>query len=65
MRVMGPREKTKRGCDFCEDYVAISGCIHRECPYHELDDVKTYREYEKKIKGKSPLERYLKKLFLL
>lgn len=46
----------KRGCEYCTDMVIISkkqtyiirGCIHSECPYHELDNFKSYNEYLKK-----------------
>jgi hypothetical protein len=61
MRKIGPREKHKRGCEFCADHRDFKGCIDDSCPYHELDDVKFYSEYEKKIKGDSPFERFMKK----
>ena len=48
----------KRGCDYCADMVMIKknggenthGCIHMKCPYHELDNYKTYDEYLSKTK---------------
>ena len=51
------RQVMKRGCDCCMDMVVIHklrggtvvrGCPHLQCPYHELDQYKTYTEYLKK-----------------
>ena len=41
-------EAKKRGCHWCADFKRK--CQHEVCPYHELDDVKTYDEYLKKAK---------------
>lgn len=44
-------EALKRGCRYCADSVKKDGkirrCIHEECPYHELDEFKTYHDYLK------------------
>lgn len=71
MRLVKDCEPNKRGCNYCADTVlkAPGGkhprkfCIHNSCPYHELDNVKNYREYEKNQKNE--LEYLLKKLFAL
>lgn len=51
------RQVVKRGCDYCMDMVilrkapkqlAVRGCPHLQCPYHELDQYKSYMEYLKK-----------------
>lgn len=42
-------EYVKRGCYYCADYIDRE-CIHEKCPYHELDNVKSYNEYLKKAK---------------
>ena len=46
MRTVSLEEKRQRGCAYCLDYKR--GCKYEECPYHELDDVKTYGEYLEK-----------------
>lgn len=48
-RVKYPTRVKKRGCTYCADYID-SKCIHKECPYHELDNVKSYEEYLRKAK---------------
>lgn len=67
----------KRGCYLCADvvkhkfkrngkYIVIAKmCPYDECPYHELDDVKCYSEYDKRVKktGRNLLEAWLKKVF--
>lgn len=70
MRRLTQNDMVKRGCRYCLDYRksgnnSFKGCIHDECPYHELDDVKDYKQYEKSIEGNSTIEAYLKKLFSL
>lgn len=40
------KEMKKRGCHYCADFKRR--CPHEVCPYHELDNVKTYDEYLKK-----------------
>lgn len=39
-------EQKKRGCHYCADFKRK--CPYAECPYHELDEFKTYDEYLKK-----------------
>ena len=75
MRRVKDCNPNKRGCHFCADTVKRKTdgfcvqklCIHNKCPYHELDDVKSYMEYDKKVRksGENALEAYLKKLFSL
>lgn len=76
MRYVIDCNPSKRGCDLCADVVikhdTATGngrkfCIHDECPYHELDDVKRYIEYDKRVKKSSNhnLETWLKKIFIL
>lgn len=51
MRPLKLREIEQRGCRFCADRTSdnnYSHCPHEECPYHELDKVKDYKEYMKK-----------------
>lgn len=48
MRRVRNAERAQRGCGECIDRVS-GKCPHEECPYHELDDVKTYGEYLKRI----------------
>lgn len=48
MRVVSSEEKRQRGCEYCLHHKKRSGCSFNECPYHELDDVKTYGEYLEK-----------------
>lgn len=66
MRTLARSEMIQRGCEFCLDHRsngrAGTGCIHAKCPYHELDNVKTYREYEKSLKGEDIIRRYVKKI---
>lgn len=58
MRYVKRAEQKQRGCEWCIDtqrtYKRIKttgkmnirmSCIHDKCPYHELDNVKTYSEY--------------------
>lgn len=60
MRHVKNVERKQRGCEWCIDTVRTykrirtTGktnirmcCIHEKCPYHELDNVKTYSEYLK------------------
>ena len=44
-RKLTQEEKKKRGCIYCADCVEEKRCIHTECPYHELDDFRSYKEY--------------------
>lgn len=50
--------KHKRGCGYCLEYipsrkvgntVTKSKCPHDVCPYHEMDNVKTYDEYAESV----------------
>ena len=65
MRKLNHREMIKRGCLYCEDCSHGSGkdtrCPYDKCPYHELDNVKTYGEYILKT-DKSGLARALAEL---
>ena len=51
MRKLKQNEIFKRGCAFCLDMIPPPRknqnrwCSHDKCPYHELDDAKTYGEY--------------------
>ena len=54
MRALTYEEKRKRGCVYCTDYQSkkgkygtINGCMHDECPYHELDKYEKYKDYLK------------------
>lgn len=62
MRYIKNVERKKRGCEWCIDTVRkytkirTTGktnirmqCIHKKCPYHELDNVKSYTEYLRSI----------------
>lgn len=54
MRELNQREILKRGCIYCADKQRVLGerrisqCPNDECPYRELDSVKTYGEYIQK-----------------
>ena len=58
MRPIHDGERKQRGCSYCKDLVLQDitwnkkykqrNCPHEKCPYHELDDIKTYKEYLKK-----------------
>lgn len=67
MRELMQSEILKRGCRFCADKTRIfsgakvSHCPHEECPYRELDNVKTYGEYIRKT-NTSGLARALEEL---
>jgi hypothetical protein len=69
MRYLTKREIYKRGCIYCLDKSqvhdhrggVISQCPYDKCPYHELDNVKTYGEYIQKT-NKSGLARVLANL---
>lgn len=67
MRELSQREKTKRGCIYCADRtrpkyrMGCTTCPYDECPYHELDNFKSYDEYMKKSK-KGGLARLLEAL---
>lgn len=61
MRFITDCNPGKRGCEFCADkqktIIKVNGeilnrnvCPYDECPYHELDDVESYFQYEKRIK---------------
>ena len=55
MRYLKEKEQKKRGCSCCLDAVMKKSyygfvsrhCPFDECPYHELDEYDTYREYLK------------------
>ena len=55
MRKIHLDRKRKRGCGYCLDFIPSgkvgkrSKCPYDECPYHELDDVKTYDEYAESV----------------
>ena len=61
MRKLHNSDYRQRGCVYCNDTVRKRRrnadkkyrihCIHDECPYHELDNIKSYYEYMKKLKG--------------
>ena len=68
----------KRGCDLCADHIKVKAkvnyevltrkvCPYDECPYRELDDVKKYSEYDKRVQkaGTYNIESWLKKVFVL
>ena len=70
MRFVVDCNPQKRGCDICADVKKISSwdkhlckyvprriCPYDECPYHELDDVKCYSEYDKRVKKKLNLKK--------
>ena len=67
MRVLKESETYQRGCWLCADLHKVRGgrrvnhCPYEECPYHELDSVKTYGEYMRKTKS-SRLARALAEL---
>ena len=78
MRFVVDCNPNKRGCDICADvkktmswdkqkskFVPRRICPYNVCPYHELDDIKHYSEYDRMAKkqGKSWLEEWLKKIF--
>lgn len=50
MRLLKLSEIEQRGCRFCADEIRKNRnmCPYEECPYHELDNVKTYGEYMQK-----------------
>jgi hypothetical protein len=50
--------KHQRGCGYCADVIPYedkgtwrtkSKCPYDECPYHELNSVKSYEEYIKEV----------------
>ena len=55
MKWLSVKEKNKRGCVYClhvkrlehNDGTLGTACPYNECPYHGLDDYKTYTEYLK------------------
>ena len=56
MRELHKEEIEKRGCEFCADAMPPDNggkghvqrqCPHEKCPNHELDNVKSYKEYLK------------------
>ena len=64
MRQLKLSEIEKRGCRYCDARTSekkYSYCPHEECPYHELDKVKSYGEYIQKT-NKSGLARALREL---
>ena len=70
MRPFTDKENRQRGCDFCADKMRmydakkrhnVNLCPHDKCPYHELDNVKTYGEYIQNT-DKSGLARVLANL---
>ena len=62
MRIIRKEEQGRRGCVFCTERVSCrsernekvrSRCPYDECPYHELDGVKSYGEYLKATQDQS------------
>ena len=53
MRNTTPKERMKRGCYDCADKVSGYGavCKHDVCPYSDLDDHDSYRDYIKSTGG--------------
>lgn len=54
MRIIHNKERVQRGCIYCEEVMPPEKdgrnprqrkCPHEECPYHQLDGMKTYGEY--------------------
>ncbi len=71
MRTVRKREKEQRGCMYCEDWVEgfeikgkyiPGGCKHTQCPYHEMDNEKSYDEYLKHTKMDNTVYQFLKGL---
>jgi hypothetical protein len=72
MRILTWKEKNKRGCLDCADMVITlskddarvrcRACIHDVCPYHELDQFDTYKQFLKSDR-KDVLAVALEKLF--
>ena len=61
MRELKQKTLKKRGCDYCLDHrkpnaASLHRCIHRECPYHELDGFETYEEFFKVTESQNPLK---------
>ena len=58
MRKINKPIKRKRGCAYCLDFIPWemvgntrkkAKCPHEECPYHEMDNSKTYDEYVESV----------------
>jgi hypothetical protein len=55
MRRLRKKCIVQRGCDYCLDRIPpaelgdVSRCPHFVCPYHELDEAESYKEYLKSI----------------
>lgn len=77
MRLLQAREKEQRGCIFCNDsksakrdggvelekHERVLLCKWDECPYHELDNIRRYKEYEyKAMKDFKGLESFLRSI---
>lgn len=69
VRLVDVKEIKQRGCPICADAIALKGpnchgsgapssksygCPYSECPYHELDNIKSYQEYEHKYRKNPP-----------
>ncbi len=78
MRYIIDLNSNKRGCEICADVVKAKrhyngettypkACPYDECPYHELDDVKNYSEYDKRMKklGGNIIDELAKKILAL
>ena len=59
MRALSNQERKKRGCNYCNDVDAKKHgmvwkveCPFDECPYHALDNHKTYEEFMESDDGK-------------
>lgn len=66
MRKIHNEDARKRGCRWCADSLKPEGRKGRmrpydECPYHELDQFESYREYLKSVKD-DPVSKFLKLL---
>ena len=77
MRPLADCNPKKRGCLLCADMIKVpslhdkafqsKACPYNKCPYHELDDFKTYADYDRHAKkeGQRQMESWLKKVFEL
>lgn len=68
MRKLRKKEKAIRGCIYCKNLTESqiikgkfvpAGCPYAECPYHELDNVKSYDEYLKNANIDDPVNKFL------
>lgn len=63
MRKIHNEDNVKRGCRYCADSIKPEGkirvCPHEECPYHELDNYKTYHDYLKETSSLEDVAEFL------